>query len=88
VYKQTVIRSIISPKTTFWLIGVVTLLLATAFPFVEVDVDPEAMLSNDEPVRIYHNEIKKKMGLHGFIFMGITRDEFALMPFINQAIIG
>jgi len=75
VYNNTVAASIRNPRQVFWLVGMITLLLCIPFPFVEVDVDPEAMLSENEPVRVYHNEVKQQMGLSDIIFMGVTLDQ-------------
>jgi len=42
---------------------------------VEVDTDPENMLSADEPVRIFHDEMKHRMGLHDMVVVGIVRED-------------
>ena len=45
------------------------------FPFLnglQVDTDPENMLSADEPVRVYHNAMKADFGLSDLIVVGVV----------------
>ncbi|MCB0330704.1 MAG: MMPL family transporter [Bdellovibrionales bacterium] len=77
--------SVRHPKVTVSLIGVmaiVTILLAAlpsvmpeVFSFlhpVSVDTDPENMLAKDEPVRVFHNEMKSTFRLYDMIVVGVT----------------
>ena len=41
---------------------------------IVVDVDPENMLSKDEPVRVFHDDSKKRFGLHDAVVVGIIND--------------
>ena len=43
-------------------------------PTVTVDTDPENMLSPDEPVRVFHDEMKKRMDLHDMIVVGVVNE--------------
>lgn len=42
---------------------------------LQVDTDPENMLSPEEPVRIFHNRMKEKFNLHDIIVVGVVNDE-------------
>ncbi len=42
---------------------------------VEIDTDPENMLSEDEPVRVFHDEAKERFGLYDMVVVGITNDQ-------------
>lgn len=75
MFKYIVLKAIESPKKVFWLVGVFTLLAISAFPMVHVDVDPESMLAESEPVRLYHNKVKANMSLYDMLFIGVTNDE-------------
>lgn len=75
LFKFIVLTSISSTKKVFWIFGLLTLLAIAAFPMVQVDVDPESMLAENEPVRIYHNKIKADMSLYDMLFIGVTNDE-------------
>ncbi len=76
------------PKQTIFLIGfisIILLLLAglpTLFPKtfnmlspLKVDTDPENMLSPQEAVRIFHNDMKKQFSLYEIIVLGVVNDK-------------
>ncbi len=49
-----------------------------AFPFlypVRVDTDPENMLPEDEPVRVFHDRMKRELSLHDMVVVGVVNDE-------------
>ena len=75
------------PKTITWLMISTTLILALlagmpsirpeAFPFLaplKVDTDPENMLPADEPVRLFHNRMKREMALYDMVVLGVVND--------------
>ncbi len=48
-----------------------------AFPFLQplkVDTDPENMLAADEPVRVFHNEMKAEFTLHDLVVVGVINE--------------
>jgi len=61
-----------------WLIIITVLALVVAFamqfPAVTFDNDPENMLSVDEPVRIFHHEVKDKYALYDFVIVGVVNE--------------
>ncbi len=76
------------PRGITWVMVVSTVLLGvlaglpslwpTSFPMlhgVMVDTDPENMLAGDEPVRIFHNAMKRAFSLHDMVVVGIVNDE-------------
>ncbi|MEM9494712.1 MAG: MMPL family transporter [Pseudomonadota bacterium] len=80
-------RSSDHPKAVVWMIGVfcaVMVVLVAApslapsvFPYLnglKVDTDPENMLSETEPVRVYHNEMKAAFALHDLIVVGVANE--------------
>ncbi len=42
---------------------------------VAVDTDPENMLAHDEPVRVFHDEMKKKLTLYDMVVVGIVNEQ-------------
>ncbi len=42
---------------------------------LRVDTDPENMLPADEPVRVFHNRMKKLLALHEIIVVGVVRPD-------------
>jgi hypothetical protein len=76
------------PKAITGLILVSTVLLAllaalpsiwpAQFPFlhpVDVDTDPENMLSHDEAVRVFHDDMKKLLSLHDMVVLGVVNEK-------------
>ncbi len=75
------------PKAFFWLSGLLSLIMITlvALPSVwpttfsmlyplQIDTDPENMLSVDEPVRVYHNARKKEFSLYDMVVVGVVNE--------------
>jgi len=73
------------PRLFFWLSGLLSLLMIglVALPSVwpstysllsplQIDTDPENMLSPDEPVRIFHNSQKKEFSLYDMVVVGVV----------------
>jgi predicted RND superfamily exporter protein len=54
---------------------VFTLALGALIPLIKVDTDPENMLSEDEPVRVFHNQTKKRFTLSDIVVVGIVNNE-------------
>jgi predicted RND superfamily exporter protein len=63
------------PWTVIILVLMITGILASQFPKVQFDNDPENMLSADEPVRIFHHQVKEKFNLYDFVVVGVVNDE-------------
>ena len=41
---------------------------------LRVDTDPENMLPKDEPVRVFHNQMKGEMSIHDMVILGIVNE--------------
>jgi predicted RND superfamily exporter protein len=52
-----------------------TVVLGALIPLIKVDTDPENMLSADEPVRIFHNQTKKRFALSDIVVVGIVNNK-------------
>jgi predicted RND superfamily exporter protein len=72
------------PRSGFWLSGLLSLFLVVlvALPFVlpvssqvipslTIDTDPENMLRADEPVRMFHNDMKRTFALNDILVVGV-----------------
>jgi predicted RND superfamily exporter protein len=55
-------------------LAVLTIGLGSAIPSIKVDTDPENMLSENDPARVFHNETKDEFALHDLIVVGIVND--------------
>ncbi|NOY62590.1 MAG: RND transporter, partial [Gammaproteobacteria bacterium] len=75
------------PKRISWAMGLSTLLLIllallpTLWPStfsalnpLTVDTDPENMLADDAPVRLFHNKMKRTFALSDIVVVGIVND--------------
>ncbi len=54
---------------------VVTLALGALIPLIKVDTDPENMLSADEPVRVFHEQNKKRFTLSDIVVVGVVNNK-------------
>ncbi|MHC4679429.1 MAG: hypothetical protein ACYTEK_12100, partial [Planctomycetota bacterium] len=54
---------------------VLTLGLGALIPMIRIDTDPENMLSEDEPVRLFHNATKERFGLSDIVVVGIVNNK-------------
>jgi predicted RND superfamily exporter protein len=53
----------------------ITVFFGSQFPKVSFDNDPENMLAEDEPVRVFHNKVKAQYNLYDFVIVGIVNEE-------------
>ncbi len=42
---------------------------------IKIDTDPENMLRADEPVRVFHDKMKKLMSIHDIVVLGVVNEE-------------
>ena len=54
---------------------VVTLGLGGLIPLIQVDTDPENMLSEDEAVRVFHDDVKERFTLNDIVVVGVVNDK-------------
>ncbi|MEJ2192510.1 MAG: MMPL family transporter [Nitrospirota bacterium] len=72
--------SVERPKTVLFLIGVFTVICAIQFPKIAIDTDPENMLREDEPIRVFHDRVKEDFGIEELIVLGVVREEGIFNP--------
>ena len=58
------------PRTVYLLVLVFTLALGALIPRINIDTDPENMLSADQPERVFHNAVEERFTLHDAIVVG------------------
>jgi predicted RND superfamily exporter protein len=63
------------PKRVVGITAVLTIVLLAMFVRVQVDTDPESMLSADAPVRVLNEEIRTTFGTRDMIVVGLFSDE-------------
>ena len=55
-------------------LAVLTIGLGSAIPWIQVDTDPENMLAEDDPARVFHDEAKEEFSLHDLIVVGVVNE--------------
>ncbi len=56
---------------------ILTLALGAQIPNIQIDTDPENMLSEEEFVRVFHNQVKKEFVLYDMIVLGVVNEDHA-----------
>jgi hypothetical protein len=80
--------SVTRPRAVAWAMSLMLLILGTLavlpsvwpekFPYlnaVQIDTDPENMLAQDAPVRLFHHQAKQEFSLHDIIVVGIVNEQ-------------
>ncbi len=62
-------------RTITWVMIILTLGLGVLIPRIKVDTDPENMLADDEPVRLFHHKVKERFDISDFVVLGIVNNE-------------
>tara|TARA_B110001452_G_C15176841_1_gene408876 strand:- start:289 stop:525 length:237 start_codon:yes stop_codon:yes gene_type:complete len=56
------------PKTIYAVVALLAIALLTQVPRINIDTDPQNMLSHDNPARVFHQQVKKEFNLYGAKF--------------------
>ncbi len=67
--------SVEHPRVVAIAVVCVTLVLAAFMPLVKIDTDPENMLSRQDPVRVFHHEMKEAFAVHDMIAVGVVNEQ-------------
>ncbi|WP_448211637.1 efflux RND transporter permease subunit [Colwellia sp. MEBiC06753] len=68
------------PKAIYgalWLLVLVTLAM---FPLLQIDTDPENMLSDDAPARVFHTQTKADYNMHDMVVIGAVSKDSVFTP--------
>lgn len=63
------------PKTIIGFALLLVVFFGIQMTKIEVDTDPENMLSEDAPVRVFNNETKKNFSLYDMLVVGIAEED-------------
>jgi predicted RND superfamily exporter protein len=64
--------SIDRPKTVIIMATILTILFGLQFPRIHIDTDPENMLEEDQPDRVFYHQVKDEFGINDMIVVGIV----------------
>ncbi len=53
----------------------ITLALGAFMPRIKVDTDPENMLNEHEPVRVFHDQMKQEFSLNDYVVLGVVNEQ-------------
>jgi len=62
-------------KLVTWVMVIFTLVCAAFIPLIKVDTDPQNMLSEDETVRIFHDQTKRDFVLNDIVVVGVVNNK-------------
>lgn len=60
------------PKTIYFGLLLLTLLVGAQIPRIQIDTDPENMLQATHPARVFHNQVKQQFAMHDAIVVGVV----------------
>lgn len=63
------------PKLVYLVTALLVLATGALMPRIQIDTDPESMLSVEQPDRVFHNYIKQRFGMHDAIVVGVVREQ-------------
>lgn len=66
-----------STQKPLWVYALLLLIAVGAgsqIPRIQIDTDPENMLSEDHPSRVFHNQTKQDFAMHDAIVVGVVND--------------
>jgi len=62
------------PRRVFVLTLLLTIGALFQYPRMKVDTDPENMLPQTAPVRVFHNQVKKEFAIYDLIVLGVVNE--------------
>jgi len=68
------------PKTIYAIVALIALALLTQVPRINIDTDPQNMLSHDNPARVFHQQVKKEFNLYDAIVLGVVNQQGIYTP--------
>ena len=68
------------PKTIYAVVALLAIALLTQVPRINIDTDPQNMLSHDNPARVFHQQVKKEFNLYDAIVLGVVNQQGIYTP--------
>ncbi len=75
MFRKVIEYAIDHPKVIVATTIIFVIAAIVQFPKIKVDTDPENMLPEDAPVRIFHHMVKKEFTIYDFIVLGIVNEK-------------
>lgn len=74
VFRKIIQFSYEKPKVVIGLLVLAVVLAVFQMPKIKVDTDPENMLPETEPVRVFHDKVKEEFGIYDFVVLGVINE--------------
>lgn len=68
------------PKSTITVFLIITVFFAIQFPKMKIDTDPENMLEQNQPDRVFYDKVKKEFGINDLLVVGIVDEQGIFNP--------
>lgn len=68
------------PKAIYAIVLFITLCCLAMIPMIEIDTDPENMLSQNDPTRVFHNKIKSDFLMRDMVIVGLVSPDNIFTP--------
>ncbi len=65
------------PRTVYLILLLLTLLVGSQIPRIQIDTDPENMLDASHPARVFHNQTKAQFSMYDAIVVGVVSEPAA-----------
>lgn len=75
MFNNVIQYAIKKPKIIMVIVGLAVVAALLQFPRIKVDTDPENMLPQDAPVRVFHQEMKKEFSMYDMIVIGVVNPD-------------
>ena len=79
-YQRLLNFAIAKPKVIYSIVLMLAVLSLAMLPQITIDTDPENMLSQDAPARVFHNKIKTDFLMRDMIVVGLVSDTSVFTP--------
>lgn len=63
------------PRTVYVIVLALTILIGALISRIQIDTDPENMLSTEQQDRVFHNKVEQRFTLHDAIVVGIVNED-------------
>jgi predicted RND superfamily exporter protein/outer membrane lipoprotein-sorting protein len=80
VRKLLIETSLNRPRLVIALAVLITIGFLVQLPRIQIDTDPENMLPESEPARVFHQQLKEEFDLKDFLVLGIVREAGMFEP--------
>lgn len=79
-YDSVINFAVKKPKVVYLLVLIMAIVSLLMMPSIQIDTDPENMLSSDAPERVFHNQVKADFVMRDMIVLGAVSEQSLFTP--------